>query len=170
MNYYKFFQNQYFKNLSFILLFLVFSFTIGVFKKSSLEPIQDIKNINFLSNKEKLFEGHLPTVLYVWATWCTVCNANSYIINWNYKIANFFNVQFISLEEGENLDLLNIYLKERSISYPIGILNEHLSVSLKISEYPTFIFLDKENRVKLKDSGIVNPISFFIRLIYIKYF
>ncbi len=170
MNFFHLFQNQFSKNIFILVIFLTFSLALGIFKKSKIEPIQDIKNIKLLSNIENLRKGNIPTVLYIWATWCTVCNANSYIVNWNYNIANSLNVNFISLEEGENLDLLNNYIKERSISYPIGILDDNLSMNFKISEYPTFIFLDYENRVKIKDSGIINPISFIIRLLYIKYF
>ena len=62
------------------------------------------------------------------------------------------------------------YLSQQSIPYPLGLLNESISHTYNISEFPTFIFLDKDNIIKLKDSGIINPLSFLLRIVYIKYF
>jgi len=164
------FKNEFFKNLSIILLFIVFSFSLGIFKTKKIASTQDIGKIDFLINEDKIKKESIPTVIYIWATWCTICKANSYIIGYNYSIASALNINFISLEEGENKESLRNYLSQESIPYPLGLLNEDISTMYNISEFPTFIFLNKDNIVKLKDSGIINPLSFLLRLVYIKYF
>lgn len=163
------FKNEFIRNLSIILLFIVFSFLLGIFKTRKILSTPGIENIDILLNEDKIKKESIPTVIYIWATWCTICKANSYIIGYNYSIASALNINFISLEEGENKESLNNYLSQQPIPYPLGLLNKNISSMYDISEFPTFIFLNKDNTVKLKDSGIINPLSFLLRLVYIKY-
>jgi thiol-disulfide isomerase/thioredoxin len=89
---------NFFKNLAIILLFIILSFSLGIFKTRKIISSQGLDEIDFLINENKIKKGSIPTVLYIWATWCTVCKANSYIIEYNYLIAAAFNINFISLE------------------------------------------------------------------------
>jgi hypothetical protein len=116
------FKNEFFKNLSIILLFIVFSFSLGIFKTKKIVSTQGIGKIDFLINEDKIKKESIPTVIYIWATWCTICKANSYIIGFNYSIASALNINFISLEEGENKESLRNYLSQESIPYPLGLL------------------------------------------------
>ncbi len=170
MKFEKLIKNEYFKNLSIILLFIVFNFSLGIFKTKKIVSNKGIGKIDFIINEDKIKKESLPTVLYIWATWCTVCKANSYLIDYNYSISSALNINFISLEEGENKESLKKYLFQQPIPYPLGFLNDDISYMYNITEFPTFIFLNKDNMVKLKDSGIINPLSFLLRLVYIKYF
>jgi thiol-disulfide isomerase/thioredoxin len=129
-------------------------------KLNKIDDTNYSSRIKIIINEDKIKKESIPTVIYIWATWCSICKANSYIIRFNYSIASVLNINFISLEEGENKESPRNYLSKESIPYPLGLLNENISYMYNISEFPTFIFVNKDNILKLKDSGMINPLSF----------
>lgn len=159
------FKNEIFKNSLIIIIFFCVSFFLAKLNVPPEIEIQKEHKINYILYPETDSNLYNSTVIYVWATWCSVCKVNSVPVEWNYRISKIFGINFISLEEGENIDELNNYLKVNSLIYPVGLLDKELSDEFDIKEYPSYIYI-KKNKILLKDTGIVNPVSFLMRILY----
>ncbi len=165
-----FFKKSITQNIIIIILFILFSFGIGIFSKQKVSENNPIifEKIEFIENKEKIISNSNSTVIYIWATWCGVCRTNQPLIKMNYNISNFFNINFISLEEGEDISKLKAYLTDNQLPFPVGLLTDEISNTYDIKEYPSYIYLDKSEHVVLKETGLLNPFSFLLRIIYLK--
>lgn len=162
-------NKKVFSNLLFVFLFLILSFTIAYFQK----PHDNIENgsfeIQYVYQPDNYIRKNDKYIYYVWATWCSVCKVNKTPLALNHKIALFFGFNFISLEEGENLQELKQFISENQPEYPVGILSPEIDRSFNIKEYPSYVYI-YGNQIKFKDTGIVNPLSFLLRILYIKLF
>ena len=161
------YRSIYIQNLIIIFLFLIFSIALAISKNPKHNISNTNINIQYFNNQGVKNLESKYTIYYIWATWCSVCKANINISHWNYNLSNYFGINYISLEEGENLDKLREFLNGEKINYPIGLLNDNISEQFNITEYPTYIYI-KDNNIYMKDSGIVNPISFLLRILYLK--
>lgn len=162
-------KNEILKNSLFILVFLSISFFFAKFNLPVGRTFEKDYKLKFIIEPKKEFNFNQSSVVYIWATWCSVCKANKIPIEWNFKISQVLGVNFISLEEGENLDELKDYLNQNTVTYPVGLLDPALSDEMDIKEYPSLVYINN-NRILLKDTGMVNPISFLLRLFYLKLF
>jgi len=163
-------KNSVIQNILIIIIFIVFGFMLAIFNKNKVAKNKQriIEKIEIIENKDKILANKSSTIIYIWATWCGVCKTNQPLIKLNYQISSFYNINFISLEEGENLNLLKNYLAENKLPYPVGLLTDEISNNYEIKEYPSYIYLDKSENVVLKETGLLNPLSFLLRIFYLK--
>lgn len=111
---------------------------------------------------EKLTWENRPKVVYFWATWCSVCKTYSYILGSNLELLSKDTV-FLSVVEEEDSPSLRKYITEHQIKYPVLLGNSQLLRDWGVNAYPTTVFLNREGRVVFFDTGIINPLSFWLR-------
>jgi thiol-disulfide isomerase/thioredoxin len=165
------FKKSVIQNIFIIFIFIIFGLGLAIFNKNKISQNNHIllDKIEFLENKDTVLSYKNSSIIYIWATWCGVCKTNQPLIKLNYQISSYFNINFISLEEGEDINLLKSYLSENNLPYPVGLLTDEISSIYEIKEYPSYIYLDKSEKVVLKETGLLNPLSFLLRIFYLKF-
>lgn len=147
-----------------IVLFLSITIALSVFKASDLKPTIPL-------NGMKLFQGETYQstnkieVVYFWATWCGVCSTNLPLVKWySERLENNSRFSFVSVEEGENLVELERYIREKNLNFKVVPANQLFLKEWKVNAYPSFVILDRNGTIRFADSGMMNPISFFLRI------
>ncbi|PJZ42089.1 thiol-disulfide isomerase [Leptospira kmetyi] len=147
-----------------IVLFLSITIALSVFKASDLKPTIPL-------NGMKLFQGETYQstnkieVVYFWATWCGVCSTNLPLVKWYSEgLENSSRFSFVSVEEGENLVELERYIREKNLNFKVVPANQLFLKEWKVNAYPSFVILDRNGTIRFADSGMMNPISFFLRI------
>lgn len=132
-------------------------------KATNFELFQTTSKIQF--NPEVVQQKKI--IVYFWATWCTVCKVNLPLIKSYQKIFSSQNTAFLFIEEGDSPpEAIEKYAKENGIGGHILLANEELLRKWKIQGFPTTVFISSDHKIKFVDTGIINPISFFIRFIF----
>ena len=160
-----------FKLIGIISAIFIFFVVLAILRGTGYEESFKIKELNRFFNSKNITLNNNVTVVYFWATWCGVCKTQKPLIDNYYqrsKKSSLFN--FISIEEGEDLNVLKKYIKVEKINFPILVANTSFLQKWNIEGFPTFIFLDKNNKVRFVDSGIITPISFYFRIFYLNFF
>ena len=153
--------------LGYFAVFLVISLGLALFRGADHEKVT-IPDKYIYADGSPVESGLLQgkkTVVYYWATWCTVCNANLPLVKF---YASFFpagNIQFVSIEEGADYGKLTRYLAENDIRFPVIVGDEMLVDEWKVQGFPSFYFVNTSGEVEYVDAGIVNPFSFMLRLL-----
>ncbi|WCL50554.1 TlpA family protein disulfide reductase [Leptospira sp. GIMC2001] len=156
-----------FKYFGIIIVFLIFSIFIAFFRATdhgNAPSLLGAKTVVGGELEEILIAGK-PTIYYFWATWCTVCKANEPFLKASAINHHERGFNIISLEEGHgNYEDLEKLVNEKEINYPLAMINAHILREFQIHSYPTTVFADKNGVIRFVDTGILNPISFWIRL------
>ncbi|EMO62605.1 thioredoxin-like domain protein [Leptospira borgpetersenii serovar Pomona str. 200901868] len=153
-----------------ILLFLTITIVLSIFKASDVKPSISIDGMKSFEGERYDSKGRV-TVVYFWATWCGVCSFHLPLIKWySHQLENSFRFSFVSVEEGENLEELNQYIREKDLRFKVIPANISLLKEWKINSYPSFVILDRFGKVRFMDSGMMNPLSFFLRIWIVSFF
>ncbi|MBE7410695.1 MAG: TlpA family protein disulfide reductase [Leptospiraceae bacterium] len=160
-------KEKIFKIFGYLIVFLTISIVISFFRgggKPNLEILGKLSENSILQNDNSLKQ---VKVWYFWATWCGVCKLNQPFIKSNYS---FFKdkIYFLSIEEGESKENLEAYIQKNNIDFPVFQGSPEILKSFEIKGFPTTLFLDKNNQIVFSDSGILNPVSFYLRIIWIQ--
>ncbi|HMV41034.1 MAG TPA: TlpA disulfide reductase family protein [Leptospiraceae bacterium] len=153
----------------YIIIFLAITFSIAFFRSGSRKLILDLSKYKPINTElAKDFESK-NKVIYFWATWCGVCETNLPMFKTSYRLFNGkWNTEFISIEEGSSTpEYVKKYLDKNEILYPTIIADSNLLQSNQISGYPTIFFVNSQNEVKLIDTGLMSPVSMFIRILFL---
>lgn len=156
----------------YILIFLSFTFLLSYFNGGSRKfyfnpsefPILTESQVsNEFENKNK--------VIYFWATWCSVCETNLPLLKASYTMFNgVWDTEFISIEEGSaTTDHVKKYIDTHEIPFPTFFGNPNLLEVNKIHAFPTTLFVNKKNEIKFIDTGIMNPLSIWIRVFCLRW-
>ncbi len=110
-------------------------------------------------------------VIYFWATWCSVCQTNLPFFKSSYAMLNGkYNTEFISIEEGgDTPEYVKKYLEKNNMTLPTFFGNQTLLLANKINAFPTTLFVNSKNEVKFIDTGIMNPLSIWIRILFLSW-
>ncbi len=151
----------------FFSVLIIWGFVSSISKAGPKTQVLQIPELSFIQSE---YPGTTPnyrnkSVIYVWATWCTVCKASLPLAKWNHVISKWFQIPFISIEEGEDLKALENYITANSIYFPIAIGSPALMSQLGVKGYPTTILIDKDGYKVYHDEGILTPIGLFLRLL-----
>jgi thiol-disulfide isomerase/thioredoxin len=143
--------------------FLFFLATLGfaVFRGKSSHPRIPIESLATTPVEQTLWENK-PKVVYFWATWCSVCKTYSYILDKNLKLLGKDTI-FLSVVEDEDSSELQKYLIDHHIKYPVLSGNYQMLQDWGVSAFPTTVFLNRKGEVLFFDTGIISPISFWVR-------
>jgi thiol-disulfide isomerase/thioredoxin len=150
----------------FFIGFIILSISLAFFRAADHGKSAELDSGFWIqgSQSENLLASQ-PTILYFWATWCSVCKVNNPFLKVSLAGIQSKGVNFISIEEGsKSKEDLILFLKEHNIEYPVLILPAENIQKFFVTGYPTTIFIDKHGMIRFVDSGILNPISFWLRL------
>ncbi|TGK15441.1 thioredoxin-like domain-containing protein [Leptospira stimsonii] len=152
-------------NIAFwILLFLTITIGISVFKASDLKPSVSLNGME-QTNGEKFDSQNRVSVVYFWATWCGVCSTNVPLVQWYSSLLEKSDrFSFVSVEEGEDALKLSNYIRERDIRFKVIPGNSKFLNEWKVNAFPAFFILDRNGVIRFADTGIMNPLSLFLRI------
>jgi thiol-disulfide isomerase/thioredoxin len=110
-------------------------------------------------------------VIYFWATWCSVCETNLPLFKSSYSMLNGrYNTEFISVEEGgATPEHVKKYIEKNGITFPTVFGNQVLLEANKVHAFPTTLFVNSKNEIKFIDTGIMNPLSIWIRVLFLNW-
>lgn len=153
--------------LFYILILLGFTLGLAVYKANGYKANIELQKMQTAGPVPLSNKSGSNKIVYFWATWCGVCKANEAFIKKNYSWFNGrLNAELYSVEEGSGeKEKVEEYIKEHELPYPVIIGNEKFLQENGITGFPTTLFINSKNEVKFVDMGILNPISFYIRLI-----
>jgi thiol-disulfide isomerase/thioredoxin len=93
-----------------------------------------------------------PTLLYLWAPWCGVCQASSANVSAVHdSVGDDYNVVSVALEY-ESVDSVRAFVSENDVQYPVLLGDSHMRDDYAVEAFPTLYVLDAEGRV---DSSVV---------------
>ncbi|AOP32785.1 thiol-disulfide isomerase [Leptospira tipperaryensis] len=152
-----------------VVLFLAITIGISIFKASDLKPSVSL-NGSTQTNGVKFDSQGRVSIVYFWATWCGVCSTNLPLVRWySDRLENSDRFSFVSVEEGDNAEKLSNYIRERDVKFNVISGNSKLLNEWKVNAFPAFFILDRNGVIRFADSGMMNPLSLFLR-IWISYF
>ena len=153
--------------LGYFAIFLVISFGLALFRGADHEKASIQGNYKYTNGEvvESDFLNRKNTIIYYWATWCSVCNANLPLVKFYASFFPMENTQFVSIEEGGDPLQLKRYLLEKDLNFPGIVGDENLLTEWKVQGFPSFYFVNRNGEIEYVDAGIVNPFSFILRLI-----
>ncbi|WP_108972579.1 TlpA family protein disulfide reductase [Leptospira ryugenii] len=152
-----------------VLAFLLFfGATLGFarFRANLSHPRISFESLSVQPTDVKAWEGK-PKIVYFWATWCTVCKTYSYILNQNLKLLDEQMV-FLSVVEDEPGKEFDSYIAHNPIHYPVYHGSYSLLQDWGVSAFPTTVFLNSHGEVVFYDTGIISPLSFWLRSLLTK--
>ena len=154
-------MNFKFKILFLIIIIICFACNINIdgtttYNTDSQKPapsfnIDSIDKTTQISiNKYK----NIPVVLNFWFPSCPPCKVEISYLQQLYEefdgSVQFIGIQQIGIDSPQ--DGL-IFIKEKGITYPMGIGTSKTLLDYKINSYPTTIFIDKNHKIILRHEG-----------------
>ncbi len=105
------------------------------------------------------------TLLYVWATWCGVCKAESQNIEWVRALVGD-RARVISIATGyEHPDEVRRYVAAHPTKYPVLLGDESVPRALAVQGYPTIYFLDADGKISGSVAGYTTTLGLWWRLV-----
>ena len=154
----------------YILVVLCFTFLLSLFNGNGRKLIFQPADYPLLTESKISPEFNQKNkVIYFWATWCSVCQTNLNLFKSSYSMLNGkYNTEFISVEEGGgNASYVKKYIEKNEINFPTVFGNQALLEANKIYAFPTTVFVNEKNEIKFIDTGIMNPLSIWIRILFL---
>jgi thiol-disulfide isomerase/thioredoxin len=123
-------------------------------RSAALAPNTELPTAAGASLALTAFPGRLVVVDF-WATWCTPCRLQSEILEAMHNELPADGIQFLAVNVGESRELVERFLEERPMDYPVLLdTEERLSAPLAIYALPTVLILDEDARIVYRQPGI----------------
>lgn len=153
----------------YIVFFLGLTFVIAFFRSGNREFIFDTEKYKSINREIPPDFKTKNKVVYFWATWCGVCETNLPMFKASYRLLNGkMNTEFISIEEGSTTpEYVKKYLDKNEILYPTVVADSELLQKNQINAYPTLMFVNSKNEIKFIDTGLMNPFSILLRMLFL---
>lgn len=117
------------------------------FRGSSLENQQRIIT-------EQIFKGKV-SLFHVWATWCTVCNAEQPFLA---QLAKQQGLQLVSLNYKDNREQALQWLKANNpYAATVSDVTGNIAINWGVYGTPETFVIDKQGIVRYKYSGMLTP-------------
>jgi thiol-disulfide isomerase/thioredoxin len=105
-----------------------------------------------------------PTLLAVWAPWCSVCKAASGNLGWVERIAGD-RARVVSVAAAfEDVAEVEAYVRAQGLAHPVLLADDASARTLRVGAFPTYYFLDAEGRVKGSATGYTTTLGMLARL------
>ena len=106
-----------------------------------------------------------PTLVAVWAPWCSVCAASSSNLRWVQRIVGA-RAQVVSIAMAyEDVGSVRRYVEAHRATYPVVLGDSALADALHVTAFPTLYFLDAQGRVKHSSVGYTTAVGMLARLV-----
>ncbi len=108
------------------------------------------------------FDRGEPLLLYIWASWCGVCQTTSYAVN---RISEEHPVVTIALKSG-GISQVKMYMKQYHYAFPL--INDErgiVSSDLYIEATPSFFIINKEGHILYYSVGVNSEPSLRAKLL-----
>ena len=102
-----------------------------------------------------------PILIYIWATWCSVCRFQSPVID---SIASDIDVLSIAVNSGQDQEVRE-YMKQHHLTFPV--LNDphhRWSQRFKVSVFPTLFLYNAQGQRKFTEVGYTSWLGLKVRL------
>lgn len=107
-----------------------------------------------------------PTVLFFWAPWCGVCEADAHNIRALHEaVGDDANVVSVALSF-ENLQNVRDFAERNELPSPVVLGDRQLADSFVINSFPTVYFLDAEGRISSHAVGYTTELGLRARLFF----
>lgn len=123
--------------------------------------LHKITALQTIGERDHHLDPDKKTLVYFFASWCQVCKLNYQTIN-NVYARNRMNVIGIALESGTQ-EQVNLYLNENNIQFPVYLGTEETGDYFKVSAFPTFYFISKDDTIITSTSGYTTQLGIFLR-------
>ncbi len=104
-----------------------------------------------------------PTLVAVWAPWCSVCKAESGNVGraraWLGDRANVVSVA----TSFEQLSQVRQYMADQGVDYPVLLAREDFQKVMHIEAFPTVFVLDSQGRIVSSMQGYTTTLGLFWR-------
>lgn len=102
------------------------------------------------------FAGQVVLIDF-WATWCVPCHLQAEVLAEVHAAQRGRAVQFLAVSVGEDEQTVREFAAKKPFAYPV-LLDEATEVadSFEVFTLPTIVVLDRQGRVVLKESGLVD--------------
>ncbi len=104
------------------------------------------------------------TVLFFWAPWCTVCDAESSTISaLNASHGEEYNIRSVVLGY-EDRTSIQAFMDEHEVDYPVLLGSNDMSKTWQISAFPTIYILDSQGQIASSVVGYTTRAGLLARL------
>jgi len=115
------------------------------------QPLLRFVQQQFDEKQLQKFNQGSPALVYVWASWCGVCNLTSPAVS---SIANDYPVASIALKSGLQKEV-NRYLAEKNYQFSAYADRQgELAARLNVESTPYFFIVDKRGEIQFVSRGI----------------
>lgn len=129
-------------------------------KESSIAPDFTLKT---LEGREIVLSGLKGKVVLLdfWATWCSPCKESiPHLIQLHKEYqGKGFELIGMSMDKGGEAEMVQRFVNQMDIPYPILMTPEGVSRNFKVTGLPTAILIDKEGKIREKIVGFNSAIG-----------
>lgn len=114
--------------------------------------------------KHFLLQNSRPTLIYVFAPWCSVCKLSSSQLE---KADNEQNWNMIALASSyRSIDELIEFKKEHGLQLEVFLSSEDIDQALDIKAFPSYIIIDETGEIVHSWTGFTTKFGALIRLYF----
>lgn len=107
-----------------------------------------------------------PTIVAVWAPWCSVCKAESSNVSraraWLGDKANVVSVA----TSFEDVSQVRGYMSAQRVDYPVLLARDDFSGVMGITAFPTVFVLDSQGRIVSSMQGYTTTLGLYLRALW----
>ena len=125
------------------------------------KPAPDFKLVDSNGKQFQLaaYKGKV-VLLNFWATWCGGCK---YEMPWYVEFDKKYRAQgleVVGVSMDEDMKTAKAYLTQKGISYPSVLGSDALGKQFDLGEMPLTLLIDKQGRVAIRHSGVIDKNDF----------
>lgn len=144
-------------------------FVVGLFQTRNhprgAAPTYAFSTLEGGSSSFGAFAGK-PTLVAVWAPWCSVCKAESDNVSraraWLGDRANVISVA----TSFEDVSQVHGYIAAQRVDYPVLLARDDFSRVMGITAFPTVFVLDSQGRIVSSMQGYTTTLGLFLRVLW----
>jgi thioredoxin-related protein len=133
--------------------------------KLSSETLPNFANYTTIDGKPIELNNNRGTIVYIWATWCKMCQLQSSAIE---EMTQNYNVVTIASNSGNN-QALQQYVEKKGLSFTvINGSGTPLLKQFQVTAYPTIFMYDKKGILRFTEVGYTTSIGLKSRMMLIE--
>lgn len=120
------------------------------------EPAQDFELIATDGRRVKLSDLQGKVVMMdFWTTWCAPCIESVPVLNELYEKykARGLEILYVSADDEADMPKIIPFAQKHKINFPVLFDNGGVKASYKITGFPTVVFIDKNGKLRFRETG-----------------